>query len=139
MTRITATPEAAPLARIRRYRRLFFGSVLAGVLAALALRFLGYPLLGEAIYWVGLLLAVGIWLGSSTPLFDERDAALERRASQVTISVFAVVLIVGASAARVLPRVSDVVVPPEVVGALYGYVALFAVFAVSYLWFRYRP
>lgn len=135
----TATTGTGRLARIRLYRRLFVGSIVAGVAAALALRFLDYPLLGEAVYWVAIVVAVVILLGTAVPLFDERDAALERRASHVTLSLFAVVLVVGASAARVLPRVSDLTVPPEVVGALYGYVALFATFAVAYLWLRYRP
>ena len=133
-----ATPGTDRLARIRLYRRLILGSIVVGVLAGLALRFLDYPLAGEAVYWLGILVALGVWLGTSVPLFDERDAALERRASQRTMTIFAVVLIVGASAARVLPLVSDVVVPREVWGALYGYVALFAVWVAAYLWLRFR-
>lgn len=135
----TSTSGTDRLARTRRYRRLFVGAILVGVLAALAIRTLGYPLLGETVYWAGIVAALAIWLGTSVPLFDERDVSLERRASHVTISLFAAVLIVGASAARVLPRVTDLTVPAEVAGALYGYVALFATFGAAYLWLRYRP
>lgn len=135
----TATSGTDRLAKIRLYRRLFVGSIVGGVIVALALRVLDYPLLGETVYWIAIVVALAIWLGTSVPLFDERDASLERRASQITITIFAVVLVVGASAARVLPRVSDLMVPPEVVGALYGYVAVFATFAAAYLWLRYRP
>lgn len=135
----TASPGTNRLASVRRYRRLMFGWLLAGVALALALRTVGYPLLGEVVYWLGIVGFLAVWLGTRVTLFDERDAALERRASHVTLLVAAVVLVVGASAARVLPRVSDVVVPPAVQGALYAYAGLFVVFAVAYLWLRYRP
>lgn len=135
----TASSGTNRLARVRRYRRLMFGWLLGGVALGLGLRGLNYPLVGEAVYWLGIVGFLAIWSGTSMQLFDERDAALERRASQLTLYLFVPVLVVGASAARVLPRVSDVTVPPEVVGALYGYVALFASFGVIYLWLRYRP
>lgn len=138
MTELTASATAR-IARIRLYRRLFVGFIVAGVLTGLVLRFLDYPLVGEVVYWAGIGLALAVWVGTSVPLFDERDAALERRASNAVVYLFAVVLVVGASAARILPRVTDVVVPPEIWGALYGYVALFAAWAVSYIWLRYRP
>ena len=134
-----ATYGTNRLSRIRRYRRLMFGSLVVGVAAGLGLRALDYPLLGEAIYWLGVFGFLVVWLGTSVTLFDERDAALERRASQLTLLLAGVVLIVGASAARVLPRVSDVTVSPAIRGALYAYVALFVVFGVVYGWLRYRP
>ena len=135
----TATAGTDVLEKRRRYRRLFVGTIVVGAVAGLSLRALDYPMVGEAVYWVAILGALAVWLGTSVSLFDERDAALERRASQLTISISAVVLVVGASAARVLPRVTDLAVPPEVWGALYGFLALFATWAVSYVWLRYRP
>ena len=40
----------------RLYRRLMYGFVFGGVAAGLVLReLLGYPLLGEGVYWVGIL------------------------------------------------------------------------------------
>lgn len=135
----TASPATNRLSRIRRYRRLMFGWLLAGVVVALLLRTVGYPLLGEVVYWLGVLGFLAVWWGTPVTLFDERDAALERRASHVTLLVAAVVLVVGASAMRVLPLVSDVVVPAAVQGALYGLAGLFVVFAAAYIWLRFRP
>lgn len=116
-----------------------YGFVAGGVIAGLGLRLLDYPLVGELAYWVGIAGFLAVWAGTPVKLFDERDAALERRASQLTLYVFAAVLVVGASAARVLPRLGAYAVPPEVAGALYGYAALFVVFGLVYLGLRYRP
>jgi len=126
-------------ARRRLYRRLLVGFVAGGTAASLLLReVLGYPLVGEAVYWLGVLGFLGVWLGTSVQLFDERDEALERRASQLTLVVFAVVLVVGASAARTLSYTDLYDVPPSVWTVLWGYVALYGVFGVVYLGVRYR-
>ncbi|NHN49921.1 DUF2178 domain-containing protein [Halostella sp. JP-L12] len=135
----TESPTTDRLSSRRRYRRLMFGSIAAAVVSALALRNLGYPLLSEGVYWVGILAFLAVWWGSPVSLFDERDRALERRASQLTLTVAAVVLVLGASAARLLTEATSYAVPTVVWGALYGYVGLFAAFAVAYLWVRYRP
>jgi len=128
-----------PLARQRFYRRLLTGLLVGGVALGLVLREgLGYPLLGEAIYWLGVIGALAVWLGTSMPLFDERDNALERRASQLTLALFAVVLVLGASSARVLSYTTTYEVPAAIWTVLWGYVALFGVFGVVYLGLRYR-
>jgi hypothetical protein len=117
-----------------------YGFVFGGVAVALLLReVLGYPLLSEAVYWVGILGFLAVWQGTSLTLFDERDRALERQASQFTLKLFAPVLVLAASAARVVPRVTSYAVPDAVVHALYGFVALYATFGVVYLALRYRP
>lgn len=134
------TPATERLSRQRRYRRLMFGFVAAGVVLGLTLReVLDAPLLGEAAYWVGIVGFLAVWWGTSVELFDERDRSLERRASHLTVSVFAVVLVVGASAARVLSYTDTYAVPSEVWAVLWGYVALFATFGLAYAWLRYRP
>jgi uncharacterized membrane protein len=133
------SPTTLRLSKQRLYRRLMFGFIAVGVVVGLVFRFLGYPLVGELIYWIGIIGFLAVWRGTSLTLFDERDRALEQQASQITLSVFAIVLVLGASAARVIPRISTYTVPTEFVGALYGYVALFVVFGVSYLWVQYRP
>ena len=116
-----------------------YGSILGGVAGGLLLRNFDYPLLGEAIYWVGIVGFLAIWRASSLTLFDERDRALERRASQLTLTLIAVVLVVGASFARVLSVTTAYTVPPEIRGALYAYVAVFFMFGAAYLWLRFRP
>ena len=138
MTR-TATSDPNPLAKQRKYRRLMVGFVAGGVALALLLReVLGYPLVSEAVYWVGIVGFLAVWLGTSVTLFDERDRELERRASQFTLTIFAPILVVAASLARVLPRVTDYTVPEPIVHALYGYIALYAVFGVVYFGIRSR-
>ncbi len=97
------------LSKRRSYRRLMYGFVGGGVIAGLGLRFLDYPLAGELAYWAGVLGFLAVWLGTSVELFDERDAAL---------------------------GLYDV--PPEVSGALYGYVALFVVFGLAFVGVRAR-
>lgn len=132
------TSTANRLEKQERYRKLMFGTIGLGIAASIVLRALEYPLVGEAIYWLGIIGFLGIWFGTSVSLFDERDARLEQRASQFTLYVAAVVLIVGASGSRVYATVTDQAVPPALEGAIYGYIALFAVFGVAFLWVRYQ-
>ena len=134
----TQTRSTDRLATRRRYRRLFIGFVVAGVAGDIALRAVGYPLVGEAVYLVGVVGMLAVLFGAPVDLLDERDVAIERRASQLTIAVFALVLILGASAVRLLPRVTDYAVPPAVHGALYGYAVLLVVFCIAYGYVRSR-
>ena len=138
MTR-THTSGASSLAKKRRYRRLMYGVLLGGVGLALLLReVLGYPLVSEAVYWVGIVGFLAVWQGTSLSLFDERDRALERRASQLTLALLAPILALVASAARLLPKLTDYAVPAELWSALYGVIAVYVVFGVVYLSLRYR-
>ena len=127
------------LSKRRSYRRLMWGFVGGGVVLGLGLRLLDYPLLGEAVYLLGFLGFLAVWRGTSLTLFDERDRSLERRASAVTLTLFAFVLILGASAVRVLPEVGASAVPPEFAGVMYGLAAVYVTFGAVYLWLRYRP
>ncbi|MFB6126844.1 MAG: DUF2178 domain-containing protein [Halolamina sp.] len=126
------------MAKRARYRKLLVGSVLVGAVAGVGLRSVGYPLVGEALYWVGIVGFLAVWQGTSVKLFDERDHSLERRASQLTLSMLAPVLVVGASLSRLATWLDWFAVPTAVRGALYGYVTVYVVFSVAYLWLRYR-
>ncbi|MFC6755640.1 MULTISPECIES: DUF2178 domain-containing protein [Haloarcula] len=132
------SPATTTLSRRRTYRRLMFGSVYGGVAVGLVLRYLDYPVVGEAAYWVGILAFVAIWKGSDVQLMDERDWALERRASLSALQLVGAVLVLGASASRLVTWLTDYTVPTLVWGALYGYIGLFIAFGVSYLWHRSR-
>ncbi|WP_121823619.1 DUF2178 domain-containing protein [Halostella salina] len=135
----TALSATDRVASRRRYRRLMFGSIAVAVVLSLTLRFLDYPLIGEAVYWLGIVgFLAAAWLSPVT-LFDERDETLERKASQTAIGVIGVVLVVGASAARTVTALELYTVPTVVWGALYGYVLLFVVFALAYGWVSRRP
>lgn len=127
----TATPTVA---RRRRYRRLLFGAVGVGVVAGLGLRLLDYPIAGEAVYWLGVLAFLAVWRLSPVRLFDERDEELELRASRLTMTAAAVVLVVGASGARLVTHLGVYDVPAFVSGVLYGYVGLFVLFALAFAW-----
>lgn len=134
-----STTDADPLARQRLYRRLFVGLIVGGAAIAITLReVLGYPLVGEAVYWLAIIAALAVWRGTSVTLFDERDAALERRASHYTLTIVAVPLILGASAARLLSYTDTYAVPSEIWAVLWGGVGLYVLFAGVYLTLRYR-
>lgn len=127
------------LSRRRTYRRLMIGCIVVAVAAAIALRNLGYPLVSEAVYWLGIVGFFAVWQGTSMQLFDERDCELERRASLRTIQVVAVLLVLGASAGRVLAAAGVYTAPPVYWHVLYGWGAVAVVFAVVYVWVRVRP
>ncbi|MFC6993564.1 DUF2178 domain-containing protein [Haladaptatus sp. GCM10025707] len=128
----------SPLAKQRLYRRLMVGFVIAGTVLGVALReLLNYPLVGEVVYWGGIVAFLAVWRGSSVTLFDERDKALERRASHLTITLFAVVLVLGASAARIATYTDLYTFPAGFWTVLWGYVAVFVTYAVVYGWLRY--
>lgn len=129
-----------PVALRRRNRRLVVGAVVTGVVLGIGLRDgAGYPLAGELLYWLGIVVALAIWWTSPVPLFDERDRALERRASHRTILVLAVVLVVGASLARLLSITATVTVPTAVWTMLWVSAGVILVWVGNYVVVRYRP
>jgi uncharacterized membrane protein len=127
------------LAKRQTYRRLMVGCIVAGVLAAIALRNLGYPLVSEAVYWLGIIGFLAVWKGTSMQLFDERDCELERRASLRTVQIVAVLLVLGASAGRVLAAAGVYTAPAVYWHVLYGFGAVAVIFAAVYVWLRVRP
>lgn len=134
----TETTGRKRFTKRRRYRRVMVGVLLAGVAIGLALRSIGYPFVGEAVYWLGIISVLAIWRSTSLTLFDERDQELERRTAMTTLNVFAAVLVIGASAARILTWTDTYTVPTIVWGALYGYIAMFVTAICVAAWYRYR-
>lgn len=126
------------LARRRRYRRLIFGSALAGTAGFIAAESAGYPLVGVGLYWVGFGAFLAVWQGTSVTLFDERDRALERRAITVSYSVMALALIVLWPTLRVLSAVDIYAPPPAFDGVVLAVSVQAGLFAVAYAWLRYR-
>ena len=126
------------LAKIRRYRRLMYASILVGVVGFLALDEVGYSLAGLAVYWAGIASFFGIWKGTSVTLYDERDTALERRASHATIGVVGVLGVLTFTSLVVLGETTTTEVP-EFVWTLYlGYAALFVLWGAVYTVLKYR-
>lgn len=139
----TATNSHAPLETRRRYRRWMDRSIGAGILG-LFVAFGAWivvpadPLVfaGVAIYWLGFLGYLGIWKGTSVTLFDEREEQMELKASGLTLSVFAFVLVFSAPAVVALSITDVYTVPPELWGAITAYVAVFVVFGIVYTYVK---
>lgn len=134
----TDSDGAHRLQKIRRYRRLMYASIGVGVLGFLAGDAFGYPLVGLVVYWAGILGFVGVWKGTSVELFDERDAALERRASHLTLQIAAVVGLLTMTALVVTENTGGEV-SAFVWGAFLALSSLFVLFGVVYTVLRYRP
>lgn len=131
--------ESDWLSRRRRYRRMAFGVLAAGAIGYVIAVAINYPIIGVGIYWLGFVgfFAVKWWVPIT--LFDERDCALERQASYDALRLVGVALIVLGPTAGTLAEIGYYELPPVAVGALFGGVALYAVFGISYLVRRYRP
>jgi uncharacterized membrane protein len=137
MTR-TNVPANERLATVRRYRRLFVGCLLVAVTGFLVGDALGYPVAGVGVYWAGVAGMLAVWKGTSLEVFDEREQALDRRASHVTLTLAGIALIVGAPGQVVLAELGYEL-PLVVEGALWGLTAQFVVFGAVYCWLRFRP
>lgn len=125
------------LAARTRYRRLSMGSLLGGVAGLLIADAAGLPLVAVGVYWLGVVGFFAVRRAAPMTLFDERDCALERRASYDALRVVGGGLIVGAPAAAALEQMGRLTVPPVVDGALFGVAATFGVFGLAYLARRY--
>lgn len=112
---------------------------MAGVAGFALADAVGYPVAGVGIYWLGFVgfFAARRWAPMS--LADERDCALERQASYDAVRLIGVALVVLAPTAAALDEVGYYETPPAVEGAIWGQVALFAVFGAAYLVRRHRP
>lgn len=138
---MTRTETSGPdrLSKRRSYRRLMFGSVVAGTIGFVAAESAGYPVVGVGLYWLGFLAFLAVWRGTSLTLFDERDRVLERRASALTLTLTAFGLVAAWPTLLVLSEVGVYSPPPAFDGVLFGFSAQAALFGVAYLWLRYRP
>jgi len=136
---IPDVPPESRLEKMRFYRRLLYGCLAVGVSGFLVAEALEYPLVAVTIYWGGLLGMLAVKFGTSVRLFDERDRALERRASNVTIYLVAGALIVAAPAVFALEATGGYEAPPTVSSILFGFSAMFLLWGAVFLVLRYRP
>lgn len=127
-----------PFSKRRRYRHLMYGSLLVGILGLLVGAYLNQFVLGVLVYWTGFFGMLGIWQFSPVTLYDERDTAIERKASDYTLGVFAFVLVLGAPGGLVLEHSGIVSLPDAFHGAMWALVAIYTVFGVIYIALRYR-
>ena len=137
MTETIHSPEYR-IERRRRYKRLGFVSLAVGIAGLLAGLYLGQHLIGVLIYWAGFFAMLGVWRFSPVQLWDERDTAIERKASDYTLGVFAFVLVLGAPGGIVLEEGGVLTLPAAFDGAMWTLVAIFTVFGVIYTALRHQ-
>lgn len=115
-----------------------YGSLAIGIAGLLVGTYLDQYLAGVLVYWAGFFGMIGIWQLSPVTLYDERDAKIERKASDYTLGVFAFVLVIGAPGSIALQEGGFLTLPPAFDGAMWTLVAVYAVFGVIYTLLRIR-
>ncbi|GAA0554452.1 DUF2178 domain-containing protein [Halorubrum ejinorense] len=135
MSEHTASATTRPSTR-KRYKRIAYGLLGAGILALWISIALDRFVLGVALYWAG-----GLGMGlvqrfSPVELYDERDNAIERKASQNTLNVFAYLFILGTPGGLALQESGALTLPGEFYGATLALFAIFVVFGVSLLYYK---
>lgn len=126
------------LATRTRYRRLSLGSLVGGAAGFLFISTVGPPLAAVGVFWLGCVGFFAVRRVAPMTLFDERDRALEHRASYDTLRVVGAVLVVVTPVSLVLEENGWLTVPPVADGVLLGIAATFGVFGVAYVVRRYR-
>jgi uncharacterized membrane protein len=132
------TPATTRPSKRKRYKRIAYGLLGAGILALWIAIALDQFVLGVALYWAG-----GIGMGlvqrfSPVELYDERDATIERKAGHNTMNVFAYVFVLGAPGGLVLEEAEIVALPGEFHGAMWTLFAVFVVYGASVIYHKYR-
>ncbi|ELZ36095.1 hypothetical protein C471_14837 [Halorubrum saccharovorum DSM 1137] len=132
------TPATTRPSTRKRYKRIAYALLGAGIAALFVAVALDRFVLGVALYWAG-----GLGMGlvqrfSPVDLYDERDTTIERKASESTMNVFAYVFILGAPGGLVLEESGIVTLPGEFYGAMWTLFAVSAVFGAFVLYYKYR-
>ena len=138
MTESTSS-TVAWLDRRRRYKQLMYGSLAVGMVGIFVGTYLDQFVAGVVVYWAGFVGMLAVWQLSPVTLYDERETAIERKAGDYTMTVFAFVLVGGAPGGIALEESGVLTLPPEFSGAMWTLVAVYAVFGVIYTVLRHRP
>ncbi len=134
----TKTSAKQRIDRRKRHKRLMYGSLAVGLVGIVAGSFLGQYLAGVLIYWGGFFGMLAIWQFSPVTLYDERDVALERKASDYTLGVLAIAGVLGIPGLVALETAGVLTLPAAFDGAALLFVGIFATFAVIYTGLRLR-
>ena len=126
------------LSRRKRYKRLMYGVLIAGILALWTGIYLDQFLAGVLLYWAAFFGMLAVWRFSPVTLYDERDTAIERKASDYTLGVFAFVFVLGAPGGIALEEGGLIELPAAFDGAMWTLFAIYAVFGVVYTVLRRR-
>ena len=137
MSEHTTSATTRPSTR-KRYKRIAYGLLGAGILALWVGIAVDRFVLGVALYWAG-----GLGMGlvqrfSPVELYDERDGTISRKASENTMNGFAYVFVLGAPGGLALEESGLVTLPGEFYGAMWTLFAVFVVYGSSVLYHKYR-
>ncbi|ELZ48497.1 hypothetical protein C463_00490 [Halorubrum californiense DSM 19288] len=137
MSEHTTSATTRPSTR-KRYKRIAYGLLAAGIAALWIGIAVDRFVLGVACYWAG-----GLGMGlvqrfSPVELYDERDTTIERKASQNTMNVFAYLFVLGTPGGLALQASGLLTLPGEFYGATWTLFAVFVVFGASVLYHKYR-
>jgi hypothetical protein len=90
---------------------------------------------GVGLYYLGVVGYLFVWQRTGVRLFDEREAAIERRTGQVLALIVMFVTVFGVPADVLLDVTGAVEVPPAVRGAIWGYalLSLLGLFVYGYV------
>jgi uncharacterized membrane protein len=131
-----STPATTRPSTRKRYKRIAYGLLGAGILALWIGIAVDRFVLGVGLYWLG-----GLGMGlvqrfSPVQLYDERDDAIERNASQNTLNVFAYLFVLGAPGGLALHESGVIALPGEFYGAMLTLFCVYVVFGVSYFYYK---
>ncbi|OTE98505.1 MULTISPECIES: DUF2178 domain-containing protein [unclassified Halorubrum] len=137
MSEHTTSATTRPSSR-KRYKRIAYGLLGAGILALWIGIAVDRFVLGVALYWAG-----GLGMGlvqrfSPVELYDERDGTISRKASQTTMNGFAYVFVLGTPGGLALQESGLVTLPGEFYGATWILFGVFVVFGASHLYYKRR-
>ncbi|ADJ17008.1 hypothetical protein C497_06594 [Halalkalicoccus jeotgali B3] len=120
------------LSQRQQYQHLMYGLLVAGILGLLIGVYFNQFVAGVLLYWVGFFGMLSVWQLSPVLLYDERDIAIERKASDWTLSIFAFVLVLGAPSGLILEHGGVLTLPNAFHGAMWVLVTVYIVFGVIY-------
>ncbi|MFC7058284.1 hypothetical protein [Halovenus salina] len=128
----------------KRYKRLFYGTLTAGIVGYLALLGVWNRVGGDAVavgavgvYWGAFVLGLAILHFGPSEIEDEREQEINAEASGRTIGIAALILILGAPGSATLEQTGVYTAPSWFSGMMWGYALLFGIFAVSH-WYTKR-
>ncbi|GAB6878556.1 DUF2178 domain-containing protein [Halorubrum gandharaense] len=128
----TSTPATNRLSTRKRYKRLSTASLLVGMAGLFVGVFLDQVVAGVLVYWAGFVGMIVVWRVSPVELYDERDTAIERRTSEITLNAFGVLFVAAAPGGVALEAAGVVELPPEFGGAMWTLFAIYVTFGVVY-------
>jgi tellurite resistance protein TehA-like permease len=134
----TDTDGHEQIAQRKRYRRGYFGSVVAAAIGLWVALLAGYPIVGVLFYWTGIGTMFVLLFRAPVQLFDERDQRLEQRAASLTLNTVAIAGIVAIPGAVALQEAGVIEIPKWTMGAILGFVGLFVVFGIYMIYLSRR-